>query len=158
LVRALVTVGGLGIEQVREVTRALDDPPTSRHELLGTAHRVLAPRATDGAESAAADEPFLVNLGWPAHPESSASRQVAAALAEARAAGWDVSERSFKAWARAALIQARADVSPRLGKLSPSEALQFAILGTALTDPVILALRRLAQEAVSAERLESPTS
>jgi hypothetical protein len=60
--------------------------------------------------------------------------------------------------ARAALIQARADVSPRLGTLSPSEALQFAILGTALTDPVILALRRLAQEAVSAERFETPTS
>ena len=98
-----------------------------------------------------------MNLGWPAHPESSASRQVAAALSDARA-GWDVNERSFKAWARAALIQAQADVSPRLGRLSPSEALQFAILGTALTDPVILALRRLAQEAVSAERLETPKS
>ena len=158
LVRALITVGGLGIEQVREVTRALDDPPTSRHELLGTAHRVLAPRATDVGESAAVDEPFLLNLGWPAHPQSSASQQVATALAEARAAGWDVSERSFKAWARAALIQARADVSPRLGRLSPSEALQFAILGTALTDPVILALRRLAQEAISAERFETAKS
>ena len=157
LVRALVTVGGLGIEQVREVTRALDDPPTSRHELLGTAHRVLAPRTHGAAEPVATDEPLLTGLGWAVHRESAASRQVAAALADARAAGWDVSERAFTEWAKGALVQARADVSPALGSLGASDALRFAILGTALTDPVILALRRLAQEAVSAQRLGSPT-
>jgi DNA-binding transcriptional MerR regulator len=150
LVRALVTVGGLGIEQVREVVRALDDPPSSRHELLGAAHRALAPA---GLSPEPADEPLLAGLGWQVHPESAASRQVAAALAAARAAGWQVSERAFRAWGRGALVQARADVSARLATLSSSEALQYAILGTALTDPVLVALRRLAQEAVSAERL-----
>jgi DNA-binding transcriptional MerR regulator len=149
LVRALVTVSGLGIEQVREVVRALDDPPPTRHELLGTAHRVLSPpRAHDATAPAAIDEPLVAALGWSVHPESAASRQVAAALF-----GWEVSESAFNAWARAALVQARADVSPALGSLSPSDALEYAILGTALTDPVILALRRLAQEAVSAGRL-----
>jgi DNA-binding transcriptional MerR regulator len=151
LVRALVTVGGLGIERVREVVRTLDDPPSSRHELLGAAHRALAPA---GMSAEPADEPFVAGLGWPVHPQSAASRQVAAALADARRAGWQVGERAFRAWARGALVQARADVSARLGDLSPSEALQYAVLGTALTDPVLVALRRLAQEAVSAERLD----
>lgn len=150
LVRALVTVGGLGIEQVREVVQALDDPPSTRHELLGAAHRALAPAAIPPE---AADEPLVAALGWPVQPGSVASRQVTAALANARAAGWEVSERAFRAWARGALVQARADVSARLGTLTPSEALEYAILGTALTDPVLTALRRLAQEAVSAERL-----
>lgn len=150
LVRALVTVGGLGIEQVREVVQALDDPPSTRHELLGAAHRALAPAAIPPQ---AADEPLVAALGWPVQPGSVASRQVTAALANARAAGWEVSERAFRAWARGALVQARADVSARLGTLTPSEALEYAILGTALTDPVLTALRRLAQEAVSAERL-----
>lgn len=150
LVRALVTVGGLGIEQVRGVVQALDDPPSTRHELLGAAHRALAPAAIPPE---AADEPLVAALGWPVQPGSVASRQVTAALANARAAGWEVSERAFRAWARGALVQARADVSARLGTLTPSEALEYAILGTALTDPVLTALRRLAQEAVSAERL-----
>jgi DNA-binding transcriptional MerR regulator len=154
LVRALVTVGRLGIEQVREVVRALNHPPATRHELLGTAHQVLSPpRGQDATAPAATDEPLVVALGWSVHPGSAASRQVAAALFDARAAGWEVSESAFHAWAKAALVQARADVSPALGSLSPSDALEYAILGTALTDPVILALRRLAQEAVSAERL-----
>jgi DNA-binding transcriptional MerR regulator len=150
LVRALVGAGGLGIEQVKEVVRALEDPPATRHELLGTAHSVLS---TGELPADSDDEPLVAGLGWPVQRASPASRQVAAALGRARAAGWDVGERAFRAWARAALVQARADVSRKLGTLSPSEALEFAILGTALTDPVILALRRLAQEAVSAERL-----
>jgi hypothetical protein len=40
--------------------------------------------------------------------------------------------------------------------MPPSEALQHAIVGTVLTDPILIALRRVAQEAVSAERLGSP--
>jgi DNA-binding transcriptional MerR regulator len=150
LVRALVGAGGLGIEQVMQVVRALEDPPATRHELLGTAHAVLS---TGDLPDDSGDEPLVASLGWPVQPVSPASRQVAAALGQAREAGWDVSERAFRAWARGALVQARADVSPGLRTRSPSEALEFAILGTALTDPVILALRRLAQEAVSAERL-----
>ena len=35
--------------------------------------------------------------------------------------------------------------------MSPGEALRYAIVGNVLTDPVLLALRRVAQEAVSAE-------
>lgn len=157
LVRALVTVGGLAIEQVREVVHALDQPPGTRHELLGTAHRVLGPsRPRDGEPSAPTDDPLVAGLGWPVQADSAASRQVVAALGNARAAGWEVGPESFAAWAEAALVQARTDVRPALAEIPAAEALEFAILGTVLTDPVILALRRLAQEAVSAERLASP--
>ncbi|NUR17374.1 MAG: hypothetical protein HOQ13_13840 [Dermatophilaceae bacterium] len=47
---------------------------------------------------------------------------------------------------------ARTDVVAELGEVSASEALRYAIVGNVLTDPVLLALRRVAQEAVSAER------
>ena len=57
LVRALVTVGGLGIERVREVVRTLDDPPSSRHELLGAAHRALAPAGMSAEPADAATGP-----------------------------------------------------------------------------------------------------
>src|SRR3954471_14727150 len=43
LVRTLIEVGRLSIERVREVVQALETPPASRHELLGTAHGALRP-------------------------------------------------------------------------------------------------------------------
>jgi DNA-binding transcriptional MerR regulator len=41
LIRALREVGGLGIEPIRDVVTALDDPDRSLHEVLGAAHRAL---------------------------------------------------------------------------------------------------------------------
>lgn len=51
------------------------------------------------------------------------------------------------------LSVAETDVAPALATAPPEEALRYAIVGTVLTDPVLLALRRVAQEAVSARRL-----
>jgi hypothetical protein len=47
---------------------------------------------------------------------------------------------------------AETDVSAELATSSPADALTRAITGNVLTDPVVIALRRFAQEAVSAER------
>jgi len=43
LVRALVEVAGLGLDRVREVLDALDDPTLSLHETIATAHQLLSP-------------------------------------------------------------------------------------------------------------------
>src|SRR5215218_9536808 len=45
LIRALVDVGRLPIARVREVVTALEQPPTSWHDLLGAAHGALPPAA-----------------------------------------------------------------------------------------------------------------
>ena len=42
--------------------------------------------------------------------------------------------------------------------MSPGDALRHAIIGNVLTDPVVIALRRVAQEALSAQRFEQSRS
>src|SRR5215218_9481436 len=64
LIRALVDVGRLPIARVREVVTALDQPPTSWHDLLGAAHGALPP-AGDGSMADAVVEPVGEGDGEP---------------------------------------------------------------------------------------------
>lgn len=151
LIRTLITVGGLSIERIRLVVAALDHPPATRHELLGTVHEVLRPPLE-------VDEPALAGnlvelLGWPVAPDSCAALQLASAVAAARAGGWSCPDAMLLGWGSLARTIAEADVSEELATMPPADALAHAIVGTVLTDPILIALRRLAQEAVSAERL-----
>jgi DNA-binding transcriptional MerR regulator len=151
LIRTLVTVGALSIERVRLVVAALDHPPATRHDLLGTAHDVLRP-APDVQDPTLA-QALVELLGWPVRPDSSAALQLASAVATARAGGWTCPDAMLVGWGSLARTIAESDVSEELATMPPSEALQHAIVGTVLTDPILVALRRVAQEAVSAERL-----
>ena len=162
LIRTLITVGGLSIDRVRLVVAALDDPPPTRHELLATAHEVLRPthrgrpHAAEVHERGPADQlaaALVELLGWPVDPGASAAQQLAEAVATAREDGWSCSDEMLVRWAALAREIAEADVSAELATMAPAEALQHAIVGTVLTDPILVALRRVAQEAVSAERL-----
>lgn len=154
LVRALIDVAGLSIERVREVVHALSDPPTSRHELLGMAHAVLRSSSPDRAVIDAHDrqlsDQLIDRLAWRIRNDSIARAQLGAALDRARRDGLEISEETFAVYARAALLMADQDVRDELGLESASEALRYVILGNVLSDPVVIGLRRLAQEHVSA--------
>ncbi|GAB3876608.1 MerR family transcriptional regulator [Terrabacter terrigena] len=151
LVRTLVDVGRLSLEQVREVVRAIDAPPAGRHELLGAAHEALRPHPATTAPTADALAQ-LEALGLPGCDHSPASLQLAHALTAAAASGWTIDPATLSRWLGAMLEVAQTDVVAELGEVSAGEALRYAIVGNVLTDPVLLALRRVAQEAVSAER------
>ena len=151
LVRTLVDVGRLSIERVREVVRTIDAPPAGRHELLGAAHEALRPHPASGAPAPEALQ-RLAALDLPECAHSPASLQLAEALTAAAAAGWSVEPETLARWLEAMRAVAETDVVAELGEVSPGEALRYAIVGNVLTDPVLLALRRVAQEAVSAER------
>src|SRR3954464_14004578 len=72
LVRTLVDVGRLSIERVREVVQALENPPASRHELLGTAHGALRSALPVSPPSRGVLEQ-LAGLGLPECDQSPAS-------------------------------------------------------------------------------------
>ncbi|GAA5024633.1 MerR family transcriptional regulator [Terrabacter aeriphilus] len=152
LVRTLVDVGRLSIERVREVVQVLDAPPASRHELLGAAHEALRPAASP-TQPTPETVARVRSLGPDGCEHSPAGKQLAQALTAAETAGWHVDDSTLSTWQRAMRTVAETDVAPELGTATPDEALRYAIVGTVLTDPVLLALRRVAQEAVSAERL-----
>ena len=151
--RTLSDVGRLSIDRVREVVTALDVPPESRHLLLGTAHDVL--RQPAGGPPPEAVTARITALGLPDCVGSPASTQLAQALSAAEAAGWSISDATLTSWYAAMTRVADADVVPELAAMSPGDALRHAIIGNVLTDPVVIALRRVAQEALSAGRFEA---
>lgn len=151
LVRALVEHGGVGIAGVRSVLDALAAPPPSRHDFLGVAHWAL-PTTGDDAEPSAEVTALVERLGWQVWPQAPAARALGAALAAAREAGVGVDEARLQRYAEAMHAVAECDVEHALGAPTPEEAMHAVVVGTVMLDPVLVALRRVAQEAVSAQR------
>lgn len=179
LVRTLIDVGRLSIERVREVVSALEHPPATRHELLGTAHHVLRENDDRDISPAARELTRLLAVRYPEQPtdqdagapadhnadptapatvnpcdcESPAAVELGRALTAAELAGWPVSLETLQTWAAAVREIVEVDVAPELARLSPADALRHVVVGNVLTDPIVIALRRVEQERLSAERL-----
>lgn len=152
LARALVQVGGLSVSAARDVLSALDAADGSLHEVLGAAHSALPPRPEDDREPARARN-LTTAWGWRIHDGAPALSQLERTLQALDEVGAPADEARLAEYADAARRIAEIDVAG-VPTTSPEEAATAVVIGTVLWEPVLLALRRLAQEAVSAERLE----
>ena len=153
LVRALVDVAGLSLAEVRRVLERLDDPPTSWHDVLGVAHGA-AMHADPGADhdlDTAAARRLVERLGWQIDPRTPAMAELQRAMTGIEAAGIHATPEQLNTYASAAHTIAEDDVSS-VPTSSPAAAARYVVLGTLLFEPLLLALRRLAQEDVSATR------
>jgi DNA-binding transcriptional MerR regulator len=146
LVRALIDAG-VSVAESKRVVEALDSPPTSRHDLLGKAQYALP--ATH-AQVSVSDEvrDLLGRLGWRVSPDSPALRSLTGAIAAARSAGVPLEPESLTGYAHATEGIAAVDVAA-VPRDDLAAALHRVVAGTVLVDPVLAALRRLAQEHVS---------
>ena len=153
LVRALVEHGGVGIAAVRSILEALAAPPPSPHDFLGVAHRAL-PTAGAGAPLTTEVTQLLDDLDWHVDPQAPAAAALAAALTAARNAGVAVEPPTLRRYAEAMGEVAAVDVEMALRAASPEAAMHAVVVGTVMVDPLLVALRRLAQEAVSAQHAE----
>jgi DNA-binding transcriptional MerR regulator len=148
LIRALVGSGGLSLARVHEVLATLDEPAAGTHSVLGSAQYGLGPaipEPTDASRRRVDD--LLGRLGWKVYADAPAR---AAALDALDAVDNELPDD---------LLDTYADSVGRIGKAEvsslpddPAEALERAVVVTVLGEPVLLALRRLAQENASAER------
>ncbi len=160
LVRALTESAGLSLAAVRDVLAALDDPPMSRHGQLGAAHHALVAAEGEGMsheEPGAVDDEvrgrvleLVAERGWCDDPLL--VDRLGEQLRAADAAGVAVSDGYLRALAAAADRVAAADLSTVRGE--PADALRQVVLGTLLTDPLLVTLRRMAQERASREAAE----
>lgn len=153
LVRALIDAG-VSVAQSRRVVQTLDSPPTSRHDLLGKAQYALPASHPDVSVSAEVTE-LVAGLGWHVSPESPALRFLTGAIAAARSAGVPLEPASLTGYARATEGIAAVDVAA-VPRDDLAAALHRVVAGTVLVDPVLAALRRLAQEHVSSAAREVP--
>src|SRR5699024_7695935 len=158
-VRALSESAGLSRGSVRDVLAILDHPPATRHDLLGAAQDVLlVGEGGRGQDAGNADtsrtDPWVARAaelaadrGWCAGEEPLVHR-LADQLRAADAAGIDLTDDHLAALAQAADVVAAADIASV--PAAPGAAVHQVVVGTLLTDPVLLTLRRLAQQRASA--------
>jgi len=154
LVRALIEQGGIGIAGVHAVLAALAAPPRSRHEFLGAAHAALPLPGSSDPMTPEVDD-LVHELGWAVEPECPPARALGAAIRSAREGGVPLGHDELLAYAApmhevALLDLAKVDEVAAVG--GPPAALRLVVIGNVLLDPVLIALRRVAQEAASAAR------
>jgi DNA-binding transcriptional MerR regulator len=151
LIRALVGPGGLSVARARAVLTAIDSPATSVHEALGAAHQALPGPDEGGPSDTGEALGHLGRWGWRVHAQSPAVRQLAHALEALRAAGFPPSDELLDRYAAAAGQLGTEDVA-EVPAEDLVEAVRFVVVNTVLLEPVLLALRRLAQEDASGRR------
>lgn len=157
LIRALAGSAGLSIAGIREVLAAVDDPPESGHDLLGIAHHAVTPHVENDVDVAGARE-LMARLGWDAaacDPDTLAV--LAGSLNALEAADFHLEPDVLDSYARSMMQLARTEIAG-VPTDSVESAARYVVLGTVLVEPLLLALRRLAQQRASAERFGGDAS
>lgn len=157
LIRVLVEVGGLSLEAVRRVLKALARPEAPLHEVLAIAHSALRrdPSSADPDLPAARAEidAWLGKRGWTLAPATPAGDELAAALLALRQLGWPVGPEAFDRYATHADELAQAEVDYVAAATDPQAAVETMVIGTVVFGRALAALRMLAQERHSRARL-----
>ena len=156
LIRALVEVGGLSIAETRDVLASIDSPGKTLHETLGKAQHAVTPsleQDVDDRSWALASqqvEELVRRRGWQVKPESPAWQLLIHVLATLHALGQNDLADLLDAYADAVEELAEAEVSCVLSRPDVESMVEGVVIGVALGDMLIAALRRLAQANVSA--------
>lgn len=149
LVRALLA-SGLTVATAKDVLRHLDSPPTSVIDLLAEVQTTLTPVAGEFDRS----EMTVLLERWGFEPCTALDGPVSAlarALAVAKDAGLAISDEMLDGYADAARQIAEVDIAG-IPTDSAQAAVEYVVLGTILMEPVLLAMRRLAEADASVRR------
>lgn len=149
LVRALTDVAGLRLDAVRAVLTGLDDPDRTWHQAIGAA-RARIPSTTVVPTSALARAracALVERRGWTVHPDGPHTDALARALDARDDLGQSPGEELLDVYASAAEAIADHEVAAVPGT-DPAAAAECVVVGgTLLLEPVLLSIRRMAQEA-----------
>ncbi|MEU3709501.1 MerR family transcriptional regulator [Streptomyces catenulae] len=162
LIRALIQVGKVPVATVREVLAAVDDESLGRTNRLGAALWAL-PRGPEADPDAPATqaagklvEELLTELGWDFARTngalSPAYRSLVAPLARLLELGYPVTVAELLPYARQMASVAGHDFDALEKLPDDAERAETAVSAAILREPVLLALRRVAQEEESARR------
>lgn len=151
LVRALTEVAGLSLDDVRRVVHAVD-AAGSAHEARGAAQWPLSPPPTNEPSTGSITrvEDLLTRHGWQVTADSPHRQTLAAALDTLEALDFPATEEILDGYARALEPVAELEVARVAAETDPMIAAERLVIGTLLYEPVLITLRRLAHEAVSA--------
>lgn len=137
LVRALVDVAGLTIQRVRQILAVVDAPPSSMSELL---HLTVDPGESHDTPLASA---LIDRLGWEIPAGLGALTDLERGLEGIAASGVEFSQAHIEQVAGAVDRVSEIEIDSVPAE-SGAAAVAYAVLGTELVAPIILALRRVA--------------
>ncbi|MBF6415436.1 MerR family transcriptional regulator [Nocardia cyriacigeorgica] len=152
LVKAL-SGHGLSLAKIKTIVGLIDSPDESLLTALGAATSALPPSPESGAgtELPRARAAFAA-LGRPLPADLPAAAQLEQALADAEAAGLPMTEDRLRAYAPHITAIAAYEID-RMPLDSPAAAIEYAVLGTVLYEPILAALRRITHAELTARRL-----
>lgn len=158
LIRSLIEVGGLAVADAREVLAAIDsDLPLQ--DTFAIAQRTVSERIDPaGIDRRALDRVDAVLNGWLVSADNP-GRLAAARVIESLD---EIGQQDARGWltryAHAALLVAEADIDEIAALPDRAAQAQTVVVGTVLGDALFSALRRAAQEHVSALRYSAVPS
>ncbi|MET0977050.1 MAG: MerR family transcriptional regulator [Leifsonia sp.] len=171
VIRALTGAAGLPVQQAKAVLALIDSPDPDLFETLGRAVAALPPYVEpDADERYPRARAVIERLGQVYDPRYAAVAQLEHALTAAEEAGLAISDERIDRYGEHLRAIAEFDVGQIPSSAGPpdgagaasaastasaaSAAVEYAVLGTALYEPVVLAMRRLAHQDVAARLLD----
>jgi DNA-binding transcriptional MerR regulator len=153
LIRALTVSGGLSVAVTKSVLEAIDAPGPDPLEVLGQTHDLLA--GPPGPVDTTPAVRLLDELGWSCDEDFRGSTvALAQALAAVTEGGFEVPDGLLERYGRAMADVAEAEIA-NIPTESVAAAVRYVVLGTVLMEPVLLALRRLAESDAAVRRFGS---
>ncbi|KAA9107610.1 MerR family transcriptional regulator [Microbacterium rhizomatis] len=150
VVRALIEAG-VSIAESRRVLTALDAPHAAPQDLLAAAHAAVTPAAGEQIDLTTAQR-LVERIGW--HPgmcDDGVLAGIAVALDRLDRAGFEVPADVMPVYLESIQRIARAEIAG-VPTDSTEAAVRYVVLGSVLVEPLLLALRRAAEQIASAER------
>ena len=154
LIRALTDVAGLKLDTVRTVLEDVDSAE-SWHLAVGAVHTRLSPDVAATPAALARVDTLLARNGWELSESSPHRGVLAQALDALDALEHPVADDLLDAYADAMHDVADAEVATM--SEDREAAAEHAVIGTLLLEPVILTIRRIAQENASRARTGRPS-
>ncbi|MGX9900680.1 MerR family transcriptional regulator [Arthrobacter sp. SA17] len=148
LICALTDVAGLSVAKTKVVLGLIASPPADLYTTLGQAVGALPPYIDDDVEDHPRARTAIEKLGWIYDPSYPAVAQLERALAAAESVGMPMSDERLAGYGEHVRAIAQIDVA-QVRSGDAKAAIQYAVLGTALYEPILGALRRLAHQDVS---------
>ncbi|MDQ3155367.1 MAG: MerR family transcriptional regulator [Actinomycetota bacterium] len=145
LIRTLAALPGYNYQLLRELVGLIDDSGRPVGERVAAAMRLL-PSGSAGGGNPALARAATESLGIPLDEDTAVAPQLGTALAAAEAVGLPCSDERLEFyWGHMRAI-AEFELSGLAETRDPNAAVQYAIVGTAVYEHLILALRRLAHQ------------
>lgn len=152
LIRTMIEVGRVPIAAVKSVVDLLESPELDRHGMICRILATMHPQVDlddTGLQARQDVVAFLDDLGWRVAPDAPSIDTLAAALAGLRAVYGPAPAAVFTDQAGVVAQLAALELAGRPVAASPAAEVEWAVAGTLVFEQAMVALRRLAHEALS---------